>query len=231
MTKDFIHFWPSITSKKGARERADWVIKPINKYHKKSKKILELGVGIGQVLVNFPKKFDIYGLDYFKQYVDYCNKHIPRGKFFVSSMHNFKIKENFDVIFSVYDSICFLKNFDQWKQTFKTVHNHLNDEGLFIFDTYTPKILKDYKDKEASASKFSKGYIFDKALVKGNTLTWDFKVFEKIGKDKYQINEYKFKEIIHPVQKVKSALSQHFKILETKLMDEGRRILFICRKM
>lgn len=230
MTKDFIHFWPSITSKNGARERAGWVIQPVNKYNKKAKKVLELGAGIGQVLVNFPKRFDISGLDCCKQYAEYCTKHIPRAKFYTFSMHNFKIKEKFDVIFSVYDSICFLKSFDQWKQTFKTVHNHLNDKGLFIFDMYTPKILEDLKDKKASASKFSMGYIFDKAIVKGSTLTWDFKVFEKIGKDKYQINEYKFKEKIHPVQKVKSALSQNFSILETKLMDEGRRILFICRK-
>lgn len=230
MTKDFIYFWPVISNKEEARERADWVLRPINKYNKNAKKILELGVGIGQVLTNFPKKFDIYGLDCIKQYVDYCQKHIPRGKFFVSSMHNFKIDETFDVIFSVYDSICFLNNFNQWKQTFKTVKNHLHKDGLFIFDMYTPKILKDYKNKEASASKFSMGYIFDKPIVKNNKLIWDFKIFEKIGKDKYQINEYKFKETIYPVQKVKYALSQRFKILEIKLMDESRRILFVCKK-
>ena len=230
MSKNFVHFWPLITDKKKAKERANWVIKPINKYHEKSRKILELGVGIGEVLVNFPKRFDIYGLDHTKQYIDYCKKKIIRGHFFVSSMHDFKHKEKFDVIFSVYDSVCFLKNFDQWKQTFRNVSKHLNKNGLFVFDTYTPKILKDFKNKKESKSKFSKGYITDKAIIKNNTLTWDFKVFEKIRKSKYQVNKYKFKETIYPVQKVKSALTQHFKILETKLMDNNRRILFICRK-
>ena len=231
MTKDFIYFWPHITSREGAKERANWVLRPIKRYNKKAKKVLELGVGIGQVIVNFPKRFDIFGLDYEKKYINYCRRKIKRGKFFVSSMHNFKINDKFDVIFSVYDSINFLKNFDQWKSTFRTVNKHLNDDGLFIFDMYTPKILKDFKEKEATASRFSKGYIHDWSIIKGNNLTWDFKVFERIKKDTYKINEYKWKEVIHPVPKVKSALSKHFKILKTKLMEEDRRILFICRKI
>ncbi len=157
MTKNFVNFWPSITSKKGAKERADTVLKPIKKHHPKAKKVLELGVGIGQVIVNFPRKYEIHGLDNVKEYVNYCKKHVPRGTFYTASMHNFKIKEKFDVIFSVFDSICFLKDFVEWKQTFKTVHEHLNDKGLFIFDAYTPKMLKDFKDKEATASTFPKG--------------------------------------------------------------------------
>lgn len=230
MAKNFVHFWPHITSKKGAKQRANWVMEPIKKHHKNAKSILELGVGIGQVLVGFPKKYDIHGLDCHKEYIAYCNKHRPRGKFYVASMHDFRINKKFDVIFSVYDSICFLESFIQWKQTFNTVHNHLDENGLFIFDSYTPKILKDFKNKGATVSSFSKGYIFDKAIIKGNTLTWDFKVFEKIGRGKFELNEYKFKEIIHPTQKIKKALSKKFTILDTKLMEEGRRILFICKK-
>ena len=38
-----------------------------------------------------------------------------RGKYFVVSMHDFKISTEFDVVFSVYDSINFLENFNQWK--------------------------------------------------------------------------------------------------------------------
>jgi hypothetical protein len=38
------YFWDSLADEKGARERANYVLKPIGKYHKKAKKILELGV-------------------------------------------------------------------------------------------------------------------------------------------------------------------------------------------
>ena len=126
MTKSFVHFWESLEDKKGAKERANRVLEPIKKYNKKAKKVLELGVGIGAVLASFPKKFAIYGLDINEEYIDVCKRKIKRGKFFVSSMHNFKTDERFDVIFSVYDSINFLETFNQWKSTFKSVSDHLN---------------------------------------------------------------------------------------------------------
>ena len=228
MTKSFVYFWES--NEKEAVERAERVLKPVRKYNKKAKKVLELGVGIGAVLDNFPKKFIIYGLDIEEEYIDVCKKKIKRGKFFVSSMHNFEIDKKFDVIFSVFDSINFLETFSQWKSTFKAVIQHLNEDGLFIFDMYTPKALQHFRGKEATASKFSKGYIYDGAIVKGNTLTWDFKVFEKITEDMYQIHEYEWKETIYPVPKVESALSRLFEFLEGKRREEGRRILFVCRK-
>ena len=108
-SKPFVSFWESLTSKDGARERARYVLEPINEYHKQAKKILEIGCGIGEVLVNLPGRYTIYGLDIERDYIEVCRRRIPRGKFFVSSMHNFKIDEKFDVIFSANDAINFQK--------------------------------------------------------------------------------------------------------------------------
>jgi hypothetical protein len=47
-SKPFVSFWESLTSKEGARERAHYVLKPINEYHNHAKKILEIGCGIGE---------------------------------------------------------------------------------------------------------------------------------------------------------------------------------------
>ena len=228
MTKSFVCFWEG--DKKLAKERANRVLKPIGRYRKGAKKVLELGVGIGAVLENFPKRFEVYGLDIEKEYVDVCKERIKRGKFFVSSMHNFVLGEKFDVIFSVYDSINFLETFSQWQSTFKAVYAHLVEKDLFIFDMYTPAALEYFKGRKGTASRISKGYEMEWAIVKGNTLTWDLKIFEKITKDAYQINEYLWKETIFPVLRVKSALIKHFEILQTKQWEDGRRIWFVCRK-
>lgn len=128
--KPFVYFWEFVTAKERAKERAEYVLKPINQYHKKAKKILELGCGIGEVLVNFPKKYIVYGLDIERDYIEMCRRKIPSGKFFVVSMHNFKIGEKFDVIFCVGDAINYLRKFAQWESTFKSVRNHLSDGGL-----------------------------------------------------------------------------------------------------
>jgi hypothetical protein len=82
----------------------------------------------------------------------------------------------------------------------------------------------------SSVKTFPLGYYFDRAIVKGNSLTWDVKILEKLSNGLYQLNEYSFPEKIYPVAKMKSALSKHFDILETIPREEGRNILFVCRK-
>jgi trans-aconitate methyltransferase len=142
-SKPFVDFWGSLTSKEEGKGRADYVMKPIKEYCRDAKSVLEIGCGIGEVLVTLPERFDICGLDIEKDYIEVCKKRIPRGKFLVSSMHNFKVDEKFDVVFSANDAVNFLKSFDQWKSTFQKVSEHLDRNGLFIFDVYTPKELKD----------------------------------------------------------------------------------------
>jgi len=144
LAKPFVYFWESVRVKERAKERAEYVLKPINQYHKKANKILELGCGIGEVLVNLPEKYAVHGLDIKRDYIEVCKKKIPRGKFFVASMHDFKIDEKFDVIFCVGDAINYLRKFAQWESTFKSVNNHLKGDGLFILEMETPRILKDY---------------------------------------------------------------------------------------
>ena len=231
-SKPWVYFHESLdTSKKnkGGKERARYVMKPVNEYHKRAKKILEIGCGLGDVLVELPERYAIYGLDIERDFIEACRKRMPKGEFFVSSMHNFKVDERFDVIFSVFDAMNELKDFEQWKSTFNAVNDHLNRYGLFIFDVFTPRILRNASSL-STTRPFSKGYYFDRAIVKGNSLTWDVKIFERLSNGLYQLNEYKFPERIYPVAKMKSALSKHFDILETNSREEGRNILFVCRK-
>ena len=158
------------------------------------------------------------------------------GKFFVASMHNFKIGEKFGVIFCVGDAINYLRKFAQWESTFKSVRNHLSDGGLFILEIETPKILKDNnpytsgKRNTSSVREFSKGYYYDIGIVKGNILTWDVRIFERLPNGLYQLNKYEFAETIYPVARVKKALSKHFEVLETNPMEKGRIAVFTCRK-
>ena len=226
----FTKFWDLLSDKKEAKARADYVLRAVNKYNRNAKNVLEMGVGIGQVLTHFCSKYKVYGLDIEKEYIDIVRKKIPEGIFITSSMHNFRIDQKFDVIFSVYDSINFLKKISQWTATFDCVDKHLHKNGLFIFDMYTPEVLKYFKNRPATAESYSFGYVHDKGIVKNNTLTWDFRILEKLGKNLYEEHIDLFTEYIYPVAKVKSALSKRFTTLETKLMDDGRRILFVCRK-
>jgi len=237
MSKPFVYFWESLTSKERGRERARYILKPINEYHRRAKKVLEIGCGIGEVLVNLPERYSICGLDLERDYIEVCRRRIPRGRFFVSSMHNFRIDEEFDVIFSAYDAINFLRDFTQWKSTFEAVSEHLSENGLFIFDVYTPKMLtvtrqwfETHRRSSFSGRKEKFGYYFERGLVKGSVLTWDSRIFERLPSGMYRLNRYRFIERIYPVARMKSALSKHFDILETSLREKGIKIVFVCRK-
>lgn len=224
----FCEFWDALTNYHDARERAEKVEQAIKKYNKKTKTVLELGVGIGAVLRYFPKKFNIYGLDILEECIKMCRQKLKRGTFFVSSMHDFQINQKFDVIFSVFDSINFLRDFNQWKKTFQNVNKHLNEKGLFIFDMYTTKALQSLKGNE-STREFSKGIVYTRATIRNNLLTWDCRILEK-KKDSFNLHKYLFKEKIFSIPKVRNTLKTGFTVLETKYSNDKRRIFFVCRK-
>ena len=48
----------------------------------------------------------------------------------------------FDVVTSFYDSLNYLKNRIELKTAFKSIREHINDRGWFIFDMNTPEALK-----------------------------------------------------------------------------------------
>jgi hypothetical protein len=65
-------------------------------------------------------------------------------------------------------------------------------------------------------------------IVNGKMLAWDVGIFERLPEGLFRLNKYKFTEEIHPVAKIKSALSKHFDILEATPREKGRVILFVC---
>ncbi len=214
--KSFADFYDEISSKSEAKNRAEKVLKYISKYHSNARTVLELGTGNGNVLINFPGKYELYGLDIERKYVKLTRQKLPKAHLWTSSMHNFKINKKFDVIFSVFDSINFLKDISQWEETFRTVYNHLNENGLFIFDMYTEKVLKNNKGKPASFWSEQFGFASDEGIVEGNHLKWKFKIFEKTKGDNYRLHNFEFNERIFPSKLVESKLKKYFNILEKR---------------
>ena len=226
--KHFVHFWDKVANLKEAKARSKLVIGRIQKYGPNAKSVLELGCGMGHVLANFPKKYEIFGLDLDGEYTDYCRKKIRRGKFIASNMHRFRLNKKFDSIFSVHESINYLSAFSQWTSTFEHVYNHLNEGGLFIFDVYTPKALQYFKNGAESHSHFSGGMFSIKPICKDRCLTWEASITED-GKSK-RVHRYKWKETIFPMNKVATELRARFEIVEMKTFEGGRRELFVCMK-
>lgn len=237
MTKPFAAFYDALSDKAAARERALKVARFVRRHHPDARSVLELGTGNGNVLANFPEKYELYGLDIEEAFIELTRQKVPEAHLFVASMHDFEMDSTVDVIFSVYDSINFLKAFQQWEETFAAVHKHLNQDGLFIFDAYTPWALERNRGAPAVFSEGPFGFSSDKGIVEGNRLTWDYKLFERIERNVYELHQYYFKERVYPIKEVEGALTKHFLILERvdaeSLEDPSEqtlRILYVARR-
>ena len=207
----FADFYDEFSDKLAARQRAARVLRLIGKYAPRAKSVLELGVGNGSVLAAFPRKYSLYGLDIELRYLKLAKKKVPRAHLFRASMHNFKARRKFDVIYSVYDSINFLSSFSQWGQAFARVSSHLAEGGIFIFDCYTSEMLP-LLSREKGAS------------VNGNCLAWKICAARK-GK-KYC---FKFKERLYPEEKIVKSLGKCLTILEKRPLSRTR-LLLVARK-
>jgi cyclopropane fatty-acyl-phospholipid synthase-like methyltransferase len=222
--------WEKNLDRKAAKIRADRVLKLIKKYNPKTKKILELGVGLGAVLVHFSPKYEVSGLDFQNEYIKIAKKLIPKAKFYTQGMDKLKINEKFDTIFSVHECINEVKPYKNWELTFKKVFEHLNQEGLWIFDMRTQKHLEEKKKQVVELEKTPTGYIYDGFEVKGNKLFWKTIYFKKVKGNLYEIEHDNYFEEIYNIQKVEKSLLKHFKILDKIPIKEGLTFMFVCQK-
>lgn len=108
------------------------------KYDKNPKEVLEMACGTGSLSYYFAE--DMYKLTAFDlseemlaQAYDKLGRY-KNVKILKQNMIDFKFNKKFDSVISICDSINYLLDERDLASTFKNVYNHLEDEGIFIFD-------------------------------------------------------------------------------------------------
>lgn len=110
---------------------------------KNCRKFLELGCGTGNhaaILCN--KGFEVVGLERSAEMVNIASqKNITNFKTSVADITDFSLNEKFDVAVSLFHVISYLTDNEQLINCFNSARQHLNDEGIFIFDVwYSPAV-------------------------------------------------------------------------------------------
>jgi SAM-dependent methyltransferase len=114
---------------------------------------LDLCCGTGTAIALFlDQRLSMSGLDQSASMLAVARKKLKgrKVKLYQKSLPKFRILESgdsrrvkkFDLITSFYDSLNYLKNTRELKTAFRSVFNHLNKGGWFIFDMNTPEALK-----------------------------------------------------------------------------------------
>lgn len=116
----------------------DYIEEIFKSYDKKPKNILEMACGTGSISYFFGnKRYKLTSFDISEEMLSKAYKKLNRFKnikLLRQDMINFKINEKFDSIISLCDSVNYILKEEDLKKTFKNVYEHLDRQGIFIFD-------------------------------------------------------------------------------------------------
>lgn len=143
--KDYSQYYDLIYKDKEYESEIDYVTDLIKTHHPETKKILELGCGTGihaSLLVK--KKYEVHGIDIsdtMLQLAEKRKKALPESlqekiKLHKNDIRNFSLFEKFDTSISLFHVMSYLPDINALKEVLKKVNEHLNENGLFIFDCW-----------------------------------------------------------------------------------------------
>lgn len=113
-----------------------------DKYGITGRKLLDLGCGTGELSVRLAKDgYDVTGVDLSSDMLAMAQtKASANGVvigFLQQNMVDLQLIDKYDVIGIFCDSLNYLNDPEEIKQTFQRVHKYLSDGGLFIFDVHS----------------------------------------------------------------------------------------------
>jgi len=122
-----------ITSGKGHKEEADFVIRMAKKYKKsKGKELLDVCCGHGWHDKFLKKNFKITSIDLNKKILEFARKKNPEVNYKQGSMRNFDLQKKFDIVICL-DAMMYNLNYKDLKATIKNLAKHLAEGGVLIF--------------------------------------------------------------------------------------------------
>ncbi len=210
----------------------------IRKHNPEANSILELACGTGEIVKPLAKKYEVWGLDQSKEMVEIAKKKVRKGNFFQADMRSFALDKKFDVVLCIFDSINHLHKASDWKKVFKKADEHLNKNGLFIFDVYVlENIFKPWSLSEQHSKKIGKSFIFEEMQKLGkNKVLSKMRIFEHKRDNLYRLHEENILEVSFPREKILRMLKKHFKVLAISDPDRDRPtnrsevLYFVCKK-
>lgn len=102
---------------------------------KKGSNILDVCCGTGHA-ANIMEKagYIVEGMDGSQLMLDYAKENAKKCSFFQGDARNFNLGKKYKGITCLFDSINHMLSSDDLLQVFKNIYNHLEDNGVFLFD-------------------------------------------------------------------------------------------------
>jgi SAM-dependent methyltransferase len=219
-------------------QHATYLRSLIRKHAPRARTVLELACGTGSILKQLWTHYEVTGLDRSEEMLELAAEKVPGVPLFRGDMTTFDLGDRFDVVLCVYDSINHLLRFDEWQSVFAGARDHLTEEGVFVFDVNTKSQLATLADREPAARWFGDGNLLVMNVAKAGRrgiVTWELRVFERIGGAQYRLHAEDIQEISFPADRIKAALKKRFThvwtydALRARPSTRSERLHFVCR--
>lgn len=150
----------------------------INIYNLNIHSALDVACGTGILASELHNmNFEVCGVDLSEDMINVAKENTTGIEFKVANMIEFNFDKKFDLITCSFDSLNYLTNDADVEKTLKNIFNHLNDNGVFIFDINTPVLYEEQHfgtiDRTFGDLKFKQILEYDKVTRLGKTV-FDF---------------------------------------------------------
>ncbi len=201
--------------------RGSRVLRSIERHLPRAASILELGCGTGSILAQLTAFPGLTGLDGSAAMLAVASEKVPSARLLQGDIGDFWLDERFDVVVCVFDTVNHLLTFDAWLSMFDSVHDHLVEDGLFIFDVNTVGELRRLGEEPPWVFDFDQHVlVMDVACDDDDLSEWDIRIFEHRGGSRFELHHEVIGELGVPLSRIKSALEERFTLLE-ETSDSG----------
>ncbi|MCF6465797.1 class I SAM-dependent DNA methyltransferase [Clostridium sp. Cult2] len=209
MYEDFAFLYDQLMMDIDYKEWYSYIKDIMEKFHKNPKSVLEMACGTGNLSYYLAKDgFDLTCFDLSTDMLSIAYNKLREFKnvnILNQNMIDFQLNKKFDGVLSICDSINYIIDKDNLLNTFKNVKNHLNPDGIFIFDINSYYKLKEvignntFIEDQENLLYIWQNYFDEKNNLSEFYLTFFVKEFKDYYKrfDEYHIEKaYKIDEIV-----------------------------------
>lgn len=209
----------------------------LSRYRPHARSLLELGCGTGALLAGLAPALEVTGIDRSPEMLARAATAVPAATLVRADVTDFRLAARFDVAICMFDTLNHLPAFDGWLALFSRVHEHLADEGLFIFDVNTTGRLRRLHGAPPYVDEFDGNVVLMSVRPAGGELSlWETRIFEREHDDVYRLHHERIHELGVPLGQIRAALADRFALLEetsldgSPVSDESDRVFFCCRR-
>jgi SAM-dependent methyltransferase len=148
--ENYAHYYDFLYQDKNYELEADYVDRLLKKYSNDAKSILELGCGTGKHAIFLAQKgYEVFGVDISENMVNQAQVRALEYKdlkdktsFSCADIRSLNLNKKFDAVISLFHVVSYQTTNQDLQKAFYVAKNHLNEDGIFIFDCwYGPAVL------------------------------------------------------------------------------------------